>query len=212
MGWSGNALKTVKCLTKYLIISYNNHSNANLNEADFLKIYFKANNEFVLWSWEYVLFLIATGSPCFILGRKRDLRILTSHRSQPLTWPRNLFSVPSGGSVAGLGEDRRHLPSQWKMRLLSHQRVSFCLAFTGSEMNDPMGFKEGCSYLLHGNSNMDIRDIPQTSFQYRRSLYKMAKYWMKDDSSHILQAGWALKLRVDLIAPPCSLGPSFLAL
>lgn len=208
MRWCGNALKTVKCLTKYLIISYNNHSNANMNEADFLKIYFKANNEFVLWSWEYVLFLIATGSPCFILGRKRDFRILTSHPSQPLTWPRNLFSVTGGGSVAGAGGGQ--MASFKPMTLLSLQRVSFSLAFTGSEMNDPMGFKEDCSYLLHGNSNMDIRDIPKTSFQYRRSLYKMAKYWMKDDLSHILQASWALKLRVDLIAPPCSLGPPFL--
>lgn len=165
MRWCGNALKTVKCLTKYLIISYNNHSNANMNEADFLKIYFKANNEFVLWSWEYVLFLIATGSPCFILGRKRDLRILRSHWSQPLTWPRNLFSVTSGGSVAGAGGGQT--ASFKTMTLLFLQRVSFFLAFTSSEMNDPMGFKEGCSRLLHGNSNMDIREMSVQVSQYR---------------------------------------------
>lgn len=53
------------------------------------------------------------------------------------------------------------------MTLLSLQRVSFFLAFTSGEMNDPMGFKEGCSRLLHGNSNMDIREMSVQVSQYR---------------------------------------------
>lgn len=101
MRWCGNALKTVKCLTKYLIISYNNHSNANMNEADFL----------ILQSQQRIcpLKLGICSLPdhhgeslCFILGRKRDLRILRRYQSQSLTWPRNFFNVTSRGSVVGV--------------------------------------------------------------------------------------------------------------
>ena len=53
------------------------------------------------------------------------------------------------------------------MTLLSLQRVSFFLTFTSSEMNSPMGFREGCSCLLHGNSNVDIREMSVQVSQYK---------------------------------------------
>lgn len=63
-----------KMFNKYLI-SYNNHENTDMNGADFLRIHFKANSEFALQSWEYVLFPHPTHqgeSFCFIWGRERE--------------------------------------------------------------------------------------------------------------------------------------------
>lgn len=58
---------------KYLIISYNKHRNTGMNEADLLRIFFKANDS-ALRRWNMFCFFtpLAMGSPSVSYWEKKQ--------------------------------------------------------------------------------------------------------------------------------------------
>lgn len=65
-----------------------------MNEADFLWIYFKANNEFALWSWEYVLVLLTMGSPSVSNWKEKETEGLLEVISSKFPPGLDISSVP----------------------------------------------------------------------------------------------------------------------
>lgn len=106
MSRCGNALKTVKCLTKYLIISYNYHTNTEINEADFLRICFKANNEICPQKPGMGMCLLTMGSPSVSHGEEKETEGLLEVTSSNFPPSPEISSVSlRGGGEVEMGEE-----------------------------------------------------------------------------------------------------------
>lgn len=90
-----------------------------------------------------------------MLGRERDLRVLRSYQLQIPTRPRNFFGVRKGGQCGvGRTEHISQANDTGAYRELPSFQPSLAVRWSY-----PVGFKEGCSLPLHGNSNVDTREV-----------------------------------------------------